>query len=116
MQGGDSSIAVQPPVVAAQDRKAFEVQLLFEKVRSGAVVPSLTPEECMEMLYTVMSNPALHKHASDGYKKTGQSIDLHGKEDALVTREAGVFWNEKTTCGLPDMRAKLNPVSAAVAE
>ena len=95
---------------------ALEVQLLLEKMRSGVVVPSLTPEECMELLHTVMSNPALHKNASYGYKMTGQSIDLHGKEDALVCREAGVYWNEKTTCGLPDMRAKLNPVLALVAE
>jgi len=92
------------------------VQLLLEKMRNGAVVPSLTPEERMDLLYTVMSNRALHKHASEGYKKTGQSIDLHGTEDGLVCREAGAFWNEPTTCGLPDMRAKLDPVLIAVAE
>ena len=74
-----------------------EGRLLLEKMRSGVNVPALTPEEAMDVMFEVMSNPELHKRASEGYKKVGQSIDFHGKEDACVCREAGIFWREETT-------------------
>ena len=73
-----------------------ESRLLLEKMRNGQVVPKCTHEECMLLMLEVLSDPQLHKQASEGYKKVGQSIDLHGKEDALVCREAGTFWNEET--------------------
>ena len=85
-----------------------ESRLLLEKMRAGQVVPALTHEECMQIMFEVLSDPAIHIRASEGYKKTGQSIDLYGKEDALVVREAGVFWNEETTDGYVNMRAKIN--------
>lgn len=99
-------------------RKDFgekEARLLLEKMRCGQVVPALTPEEAMELMFEVMSNTALHKAASVGFKKVGQSIDLHGGEDESVCREAGVFWNEETTDKYPNMRAKINVELAAVA-
>ena len=99
-------------------RKDFgekETWLLLEKMRCGQVVPALTPEEAMELMFEVMSNTALHKAASAGFKKVGQSIDLHGGEDESVCREAGVFWNEETTDKYPNMRAKINVELAAVA-
>ena len=68
------------------------------------------------MMFEVLSNPALHVRAADGYKKVGQSIDLYGKEDAMVCREAGVFWNEETTDKFPNMRAKIDSELAAVAD
>ena len=54
--------------------------------------------------------------ASEGYKKVGQSIDLYGKEDGLICREAGVFWNEATTDKFPSMRPKIDAELAAVAD
>ena len=65
------------------------------------MVPKLTHEECMLLMLEVLSDPALHKRASEGYKKVGQSIELYGTEDELVCREAGVFWREETTDKFP---------------
>ena len=93
-----------------------ETHLLLEKMRSGQVVPKLTHEECMLLMLEVLSDPALHKRASEGYKKVGQSIDLYGKEDELVCREAGVFWREQTTDGYASMRQKIDDELAAVAD
>ena len=94
-----------------------EAHLLLEKMRSGRVVPKLTHEECMLLMLEVLSDPALHKQASEGYKKVGQSIELYGREDELVCREAGVFWNEETTDKkYPSMRPKINAELAAVAD
>ena len=70
----------------------------------------------MVIMLEVLSDRDLHRRASEGYKKVGQSIDLHGKEDALVCREAGTLWNEQTTDGYPNMRAKIDAELAAVAE
>ena len=93
-----------------------ESRLLLEKMRGGQPVPKLTHEECMEMMFEVLKDPALHMAASEGYKKVGQSIDLYGKEDALVCREAGIFWNEETTDKFPSMRPKIDAELAAVAD
>ena len=49
-------------------------------------------------------------------QKKGQSIDLFGKEDAFICREAGEFWNEETTDGYPSMRARIDADLAAVAD
>jgi len=93
-----------------------EARLLIEKMRNGQVVPKLTHEECMLVMHEVLSDPELHTQASEGYKKVGQSIDLHGREDALVCREAGTFWNEETTDKYASMRPKIDAELTAVAE
>ena len=80
------------------------------------MVPKLTHEECMELMLDVVKDPALHRNASEGYKKVGQSIDLHGTEDELICREAGTFWNEETTDKVSSMRPKINVELAAVAD
>ena len=41
---------------------------------------------------------------------------MHGREHAKVCREAGVLWNEPTTDGYPNMRAKINAELACVEE
>jgi len=64
----------------------------------------------------VLSDPELHRNAAEGYKKVRQSIDSHGKEDALVCREAGTFWNEETLDKFTSMRPKIDYELAAVAE
>ena len=88
----------------------------MEKMRCGEAVPKISSEESLLLMYETLSNPQLHHRASEGYKKTGQSIDLFGKEDALVCREAGEFWNEKTSDGYPNMRARIDAELAAVAD
>jgi hypothetical protein len=92
-----------------------EASMLLDKMRYGQVVPKLTQEECMEVMFRVLSDPELHKSASAGFKKVGQSIDLHGAEDALICREAGVFWNEETTDTYSSMRPKIGAELATVA-
>ena len=72
-----------------------ESYLLMEKMRNGQVVPKLTHEERVLLMFEVLSDNPLHKRASEGYKKVGQSIDLYGKEDELVCREAGTFWRSR---------------------
>ena len=93
-----------------------EAVVLINKMRDGEVVPKLTNEECMELMLGVLSDPGLHARAAEGYKKTGQSIDLHGLEDALICREAAVFWNEPTRGGHGSVRHLIDSELAAVAE
>ena len=70
----------------------------------------------MAVMLSVLSDTALHLRAAAGFKSVGQSIDLHGDEDALVCREAGVLWNEPTTDGYPNMRAKIDAELTCVEE
>ena len=93
-----------------------ESRLLLEKMRSGQVVPKFAHEECMQLMLDVLSDPALHRGAAEGYKKVGESIDLYGKEDGLICREAGKFWNEEATDKYPSMRPKIDAELAAVAD
>ena len=51
-----------------------ETRLLLDKMRCGQVVPKLTHEECMLLMFEVLSDPAVHTRASQGYKYVGQSI------------------------------------------
>ena len=93
-----------------------ECALTMEKMRQGQAVPKLTHEECMEIVFQVLSDPGLREHASKGYKKVGQSVDLYGGEDGDICREAGKFWNEPTTDRYANVREKINTELAAVAE
>ena len=89
---------------------------MLEKMRGGQEVPKLTHEECMGLMFEVLSDHELHRAASEGFKSVGQSIELHGKEDALVCREAGTFWNEVTTDNSASMRPNIDEELAAVAD
>ena len=93
-----------------------EAHILMNQMRMGVSVPKLSGEEAMNLMLEVLSDPELHKHAAEGYKYVGQSIDLHGAEDAVVCREAGHFWREQTTDGYPSMRPKLDATLADVEE
>jgi hypothetical protein len=93
-----------------------EAHLLMEKMRAGENVPKLEREECMLLMWQVLSDPKLHEQAAKGYKSVGQSVALHGQEDALICREAGIFWREKTTDNYLTMRPKINDELTAVAE
>ena len=70
----------------------------------------------MELMLSVICDKELHKKAARGYKKVGQSVDLHGSEDTLIVREAGIYWNEATSDGHKNMREKVEDEMAIVAE
>ena len=61
----------------------------------------LTPEENIDLMTKVMSNPALHINAAKAYKHTGTTNAFDGTEDDIITGDAKVFWDEL------DMRHKL---------
>ena len=42
------------------DYGVLETALLIDKMRDGAVAPTIKPEESMSMMLQVLSNPALH--------------------------------------------------------
>ena len=118
--GGNTPVAQTPDTDLNEHvRREYgnqECAHLMEKMRAGQLVPKLTHEECLEIMFRVLSDLALHEHASRGYKKVGQSVKLDGSEGAEICREAGVFWNERTTDGYANMRVKVNVQLTAVAE
>jgi hypothetical protein len=121
IHGGGATPVAQPPDTDLNQhvRREYgirEAHLLIDKMRDGEVVPKLTNEQCMELMLEVLSDPGLHAGAAQGYKKTGQSIDLHGQEDDLICREAAVFWNEQTTDGHVNARCLIDKELATVEE
>ena len=60
-------------------------------MRDGIVVPQLRQEECIDIMVNVLSSMELHLNAAKGYKKTGMTVDLDGREDQEIVREAGVL-------------------------
>ena len=121
IHGGGATPVAQTPDTdlnehVRRDYGNREARLLIDKMRDGEVVPSLSHEDCMVLMLETLTDPELHTRASEGYKKTGQTIDLYGKEDSLICREAGTFWNEETTDGQVTMRPRIDAELAAVAE
>ena len=121
VHGGGATPVAQTPDTdlnehVRREYGVLETRLLLDKMRDGVSVPKATPEECMAMMLEVLSDPALHLNAAEGYQKTGESVDVHGTEDSLISREAAVFWHEATTDGYADMREKIEAELAAVAE
>ena len=121
MHGGGATLVRQTPDTDLNEhvRRKYgkkESRLMLEKMRGGQVVPKLTHEECMMLMLEVLSEPELHRAASEGFKSVGQSIELHGKEDELVIREAGTFWNEVTTDNFASMRPNSDAELTAVAD
>ena len=94
----------------------LEAGVLINKMRDGEIVPKLRNEECMELMLQILTSKTLHKKAAEGFKKVGQNVDLHGKEDSLICREAVTIWNVPTTDGYINMRARIDVELAAVAE
>ena len=84
-----------------RDYSIREAALLVEKTCLGIAVPRLDREECMSTMYKVLKNPELHKRAEQGYKQVGQSIDLNGAEDHMITREASEFSGSQQQTDLP---------------
>ena len=93
--GGATPVGQTPDTDLNEDvRRRYGVNesvLLLEKMRYGQTVPSLSHEECMDLMLDIMSDTDLHKQGAQGYTKVGQSVDLHGSEDNQIVREAGQF-------------------------
>ena len=75
LHGGGTTPVAQTPDTDLNQHVRYEygkreAHLLLEQMRSGQVVPSLKHEECMEVMFCVLSDPHLHQRASEGYKKT----------------------------------------------
>ena len=87
---------------------AQETVLLIERFRYGQGVPTLNPENMMDIMVGVLSNPSLHLHAADGYLKTAVAVDIDGKQDIEITREAGDTWRRL------GMRDKINHEIACI--
>ena len=79
-------------------RKRFielQTRLMVQKARrAGGGLVDLTPEENIDVMIEVMSDPDLHLLASKGYKYTGTTVALDGSEDNMICREAKDFWQE----------------------
>ena len=121
LHGGGATPVAQTPDTDLNEhvRRLYgnkEAALLMEKMRNGQSVPRCSHEECMDLMHSILSDKELHMKASQGYKKVGQSIDLHGKEDNLIVREAALYWNQETSDGYPTMRQKVDAEMAEVVE
>ena len=119
--GGGATPFVQTPDTdlnehARRNYGVLETRLLIDKMRDGCVVPKASQQECIDMMYQVLSDPALHLHAQKGYEKTGWTVAFDGTQDSQICREAATFWNEATTDGYVNMRAKLDAELTAVAD
>ena len=51
----------------------FETAEFVNQMRNGINVPHCSPEQCIDLMYAVLSKKALHLAAADGYKKTGMT-------------------------------------------
>ena len=90
-----------------------EAHILSDNMCGGEIVPKLRNEECMELMLHVLTNKTLRTHDAEGFKKVGQRVDLHGQEYSLICREACAFWNDHTTDGYINMRARIDVELAA---
>ena len=119
--GGGATPFVQTPDTdlnehVRREYGVLETRLLIDKMRDGIVVPKASQPECMEMMFQVLSDPGVHLRAQQGYLKTGWTVAMDGAQDFEICREAATFWNEETTDGFANMRAKIDAELSAVAE
>ena len=75
---------------------ALETKTLLRKMRiEGKPAPHLRQEECIDLMTEVLSDMQLHRHAAEGYVKTGFCVPLDDpSQDIYIVREAGHFWRE----------------------
>ena len=72
IHGGEATPVSQTPDTDLNEhvRRAYgnlECAVMMEKMRHGIVVPRLTHEECMEIMWTVLQDLALHQRAPEGF-------------------------------------------------
>ena len=115
IHGGGATPVTQTPDTdlnqhVRRNYTARESSFIIEEMRRGVSVPKIPHTVCMDMMMDVLSDPKLHLHAADGYKKTGATVALDGSEDYMIVREAGEFFR---SCGVRD---KINREVALVRE
>ena len=67
----------------------------MRQLRSGIPLPTTTERDSLQILHEIWNGPdnlELHKKAARGFKEAGLSVDLDGKEDDEITKEAAEFW------------------------
>ena len=96
--GGTTPVVQTPDTDLNQHVKRHyterEASLLVYQMRSGVCVPRPSEEECIDMMAELLSDTRLHLEAADGFKKTGATVALHGREDHMIVREAGQHWKD----------------------
>ena len=104
--GGATPVAQTPDTDLNQhvrrEYTARESAHIIEEMRRGVGVPKTKHTKCIDLMMEVLSDPKLHLHAADGYKKTGANVALDGTEDHMIVREAGEFFRWLT------LREKIN--------
>ena len=113
--GGGATPVVQTPDTdlnqhVKRDYIDYETSEFVRQMQDGITVPRLRQEQCIDLMYEVLSKRALHLGAAEGYKKTGMTVALDGTMDHEIVREAAVFWGELR------MREKINSAVAEVTE
>lgn len=89
----------------------MEAAELIRQLRLGKKIPSMSPEQSIDIMYELFAPADLHIAAAKGYDKTGQRVPLDGTGDMEVVREAGDAWHEL------NMRVKINrEVAMVIAE
>jgi hypothetical protein len=92
---------------------ALETGEFIHHFQRGESVPKLAPETMIDLMVEVLQNPALHVQAAAGYKKTALAVDLDGREDLEIVREAAAFWRDLKM--RPKIDAEVAMVRAEVA-
>ena len=88
---GATPVAQTPDTDLNEDvRRRYGVKesaLLLEKMRYGQTVPSLSHEECMDLMLDIMSDMDLHKQGAQGYKRLAKALTFKaGKITRLCAR------------------------------
>ena len=91
-----------------KDYIALETVEFIEHFQRGEAIPKLQPETMIDLMVQVLRNPEVHLRPAKGYKKTAVAVDLDGREDQEIQREAGEIWQEL------GLRQKANEEIAAV--
>ena len=63
-------------------------------MRDGITVSQLRQEQGIDIMVDVLSNINLHLNAAKGYLRTGMAVNLDGRQDQEIVKEAAVFWTE----------------------
>ena len=87
----------------------LEANTLLNKMHMASqVVPTTGPDDSLRMLHYIWRDIEIHKGAANGFKECGLSVDLGGKEDFRIVKEAAHLWWSTTSDGFTNMRANIN--------
>ena len=99
---------------AANNYGMLEANKLLSQMMRCVSLPTTTEADSLEILNRIWNGPGsdhLHLQAAKGFKEAGLSVDLYGKEDMEIAKEAADMWWERVPSTLgnyANMRAKLN--------